>query len=146
MDPEVLQRSRRGHTPEDTVIAVGLLVDRGYEVGLQIMAGLPGDNENRLMETGRRIAELAPDSFGFTPPWCWPGAPLKNGTGRERISPSRWMRPSTSSRDSTACSGRIPSRSSAWVFSPQTTLRPAARSWRVRGTPPSVIWSFAPPS
>jgi histone acetyltransferase (RNA polymerase elongator complex component) len=60
MDAEVLRRSRRGHSPEATVSAVGLLVDRGYEVGLQIMAGLPGDDGRRLMETGRRIAALAP--------------------------------------------------------------------------------------
>lgn len=77
MDPEVLQRSRRGHTPDDTVSAVGLLVDRGYEVGLQIMAGLPGDNENRLMETGRRIAELAPDFIRIYPTVVLAGSPLE---------------------------------------------------------------------
>jgi len=77
MDPEVLQRSRRGHTPDDTVNAVGLLVDRGYEVGLQIMAGLPGDDENRLMETGRRIAELAPDFVRIYPTVVLAGSPLE---------------------------------------------------------------------
>ncbi|HEX5681790.1 MAG TPA: radical SAM protein [Desulfobacterales bacterium] len=76
MDPEVLQRSRRGHTPDDTVNAVGLLADRGYEVGLQIMAGLPGDDENRLMETGRRIAELAPDFVRIYPTVVLAGSPL----------------------------------------------------------------------
>jgi histone acetyltransferase (RNA polymerase elongator complex component) len=77
MDPEVLQRSRRGHTPGDTVSAVGLLVDRGYEVGLQIMAGLPGDDENRLMETGRRIAKLAPDFVRIYPTVVLSGSPLE---------------------------------------------------------------------
>ena len=77
MDPEVLQRSRRGHTPDDTVNAVGLLVDRGYEVGLQIMAGLPGDDGNRLMETGRRIAELAPDFVRIYPTVVLAGSPLE---------------------------------------------------------------------
>jgi histone acetyltransferase (RNA polymerase elongator complex component) len=77
MDPEVLQRSRRGHTPGDTVSAVGLLVDRGYEVGLQIMAGLPGDDENRLMETGRRIAKLAPDFVRIYPTAVLSGSPLE---------------------------------------------------------------------
>jgi histone acetyltransferase (RNA polymerase elongator complex component) len=77
MDPEVLQRSRRGHTPGDTVSAVGLLVDRGYEVGLQIMAGLPGDDGNRLMETGRRIAELAPDFVRIYPTVVLAGSPLE---------------------------------------------------------------------
>jgi histone acetyltransferase (RNA polymerase elongator complex component) len=77
MDPEVLQRSRRGHTPDDTVSAVGLLTDRGYEVGLQIMAGLPGDDETRLMETGRRIAELAPDFIRIYPTVVLAGSPLE---------------------------------------------------------------------
>jgi len=77
MDPEVLQRSRRGHTPDDTVSAVGLLVDRGYEVGLQIMAGLPGDDGNRLMQTGRRIAELAPDFIRIYPTVVLAGSPLE---------------------------------------------------------------------
>jgi hypothetical protein len=77
MDPEVLQRSRRGHTPDDTVNAVDLLVDRGYEVGLQIMAGLPGDDGNHLMETGRRIAELAPDFVRIYPTVVLAGSPLE---------------------------------------------------------------------
>jgi histone acetyltransferase (RNA polymerase elongator complex component) len=77
MDPEVLQRTRRGHTPDDTVSAVGLLVDRGYDVGLQIMAGLPGDDGNRLMETGRRIAELAPDFVRIYPTVVLAGSPLE---------------------------------------------------------------------
>jgi histone acetyltransferase (RNA polymerase elongator complex component) len=77
MNPEVLQRSRRGHTPDDTVSAVGLLVDRGYEVGLQIMVGLPGDDENRLMETGRRIAELAPDFVRIYPTVVLSESPLE---------------------------------------------------------------------
>jgi histone acetyltransferase (RNA polymerase elongator complex component) len=77
MDPEVLRRSQRGHTPDDTVNAVGLLVDRGYEVGLQIMAGLPGDDENRLMETGRRIAKLAPDFVRIYPTVVLSESPLE---------------------------------------------------------------------
>jgi histone acetyltransferase (RNA polymerase elongator complex component) len=60
MDDEVLRRSRRGHTAADTTTAVQRLKARGYEVGLQLMVGLPGDEEARLLETGRRIAELKP--------------------------------------------------------------------------------------
>jgi len=60
MDDDVLRLSRRGHTAADTSAAVDLLKDRNYEVGLQVMVGLPGDDEARLMETGRRIADLKP--------------------------------------------------------------------------------------
>ncbi|MCK7505801.1 MAG: hypothetical protein MZV70_18105 [Desulfobacterales bacterium] len=37
-----------------------VLKDRGYEIGLQLMVGLPGDDEAGLLETGRRIADLDP--------------------------------------------------------------------------------------
>jgi histone acetyltransferase (RNA polymerase elongator complex component) len=87
MDTEVLQQSRRGHTPDDTINAVGLLVDRGYEVGLQIMAGLPGDDETRLMETGRRIAELAPDFIRIYPTVVLAGSPLEKWYRAEMYQP-----------------------------------------------------------
>ena len=67
MNNEVLRQSRRGHTAADTVAAVELLRERGYEVGLQIMVGLPGDEETRLMETGRRIAAMAPNFVRIYP-------------------------------------------------------------------------------
>jgi histone acetyltransferase (RNA polymerase elongator complex component) len=60
MDEEVLMLSRRGHTAADTSAAVETLKAAGYEVGLQVMVGLPGDDADRLMETGRRIADLRP--------------------------------------------------------------------------------------
>jgi histone acetyltransferase (RNA polymerase elongator complex component) len=60
MDDDVLACSRRGHTAAATSAAAELLKDRGYEVGLQLMVGLPGDDEARLMETGRHIADLKP--------------------------------------------------------------------------------------
>lgn len=60
MDDEVLRRSRRGHTAADTAAAVQRLKARGYEVGLQLMVGLPGDDETRLLESGRLAADLRP--------------------------------------------------------------------------------------
>jgi len=87
MDPEVLRRSRRGHTPDDTVNAVGLLVERGYEVGLQVMAGLPGDDGCRLMETGRRISELVPDFVRIYPTVVLAGSPLEKWYREGRYQP-----------------------------------------------------------
>ncbi|MGE5256838.1 MAG: elongator complex protein 3 [Hyphomicrobiales bacterium] len=60
MDDDVLTCSRRGHYAADTGTAVNLLKDRGYEVGLQMMVGLPGDDRGRLMASGLRIADLKP--------------------------------------------------------------------------------------
>jgi histone acetyltransferase (RNA polymerase elongator complex component) len=67
MDETVLKLSRRGHTAADTAAAVEMLKDAGYKVGLQVMAGLPGDDAARLMETGRRIVELKPDFVRIYP-------------------------------------------------------------------------------
>jgi len=75
MDNQVLAASERGHTAEDTIRAVDLLKSRGYEVGLQIMLGLPGDTGPRAMATARTAAALCPDLVRI-----YPTVVLKNST------------------------------------------------------------------
>jgi histone acetyltransferase (RNA polymerase elongator complex component) len=99
MDAEVLMLSRRGHTAADTRTAVELLRSAGYAVGLQVMVGLPGDDAARLMETGRRIADLKPDFVRIYPTlvlagsvlerWCQAGRyrPLEVNTAVEQTMP-----------------------------------------------------------
>jgi histone acetyltransferase (RNA polymerase elongator complex component) len=60
MNDDVLRRSRRGHSAADTETAVRRLKDRGYDVGVQLMVGLPGDEAASLLDTGRRVAGLCP--------------------------------------------------------------------------------------
>jgi histone acetyltransferase (RNA polymerase elongator complex component) len=60
MDDEVLSLSLRGHSASDTQRAATLLHRRGYVIGIQMMVGLPGDNDAKAMETGRKIAALMP--------------------------------------------------------------------------------------
>ena len=67
MNNAVLALSARGHTASDTRRAVGLLKMRGYEIGLQMMVGLPGDDETGAMDTGRGVADLAPDFVRIYP-------------------------------------------------------------------------------
>jgi histone acetyltransferase (RNA polymerase elongator complex component) len=76
MDDDVLRQSQRGHTAADTTVAVQRLKARGYEVGLQLMVGLPGDDEVRLLETGRRIADLNPAFVRIYPTLVLDGSPL----------------------------------------------------------------------
>ena len=73
MDDRVLTMAKRGHTSSDTVKAVAVLKERGYEIGLQMMVGLPGDDEATSLATGRRIADLAPDFVRI-----YPAVVLKN--------------------------------------------------------------------
>jgi len=67
MDDHVLAISKRGHTSADTKKAVRLLKERNYEIGLQMMVGLPGDDETKAQLTGRRIADMSPDFVRIYP-------------------------------------------------------------------------------
>ena len=67
MDDTVLQRSKRGHTALDTRLAVSLLKERGYGIGLQMMIGLPGQNESSAVSTAHEIAGLQPDVVRIYP-------------------------------------------------------------------------------
>ena len=67
MDDHVLAMSKRGHTSADTKNAVRLLKKRNYEIGLQMMVGLPSDDETKAQLTGRRIADMSPDFVRIYP-------------------------------------------------------------------------------
>jgi histone acetyltransferase (RNA polymerase elongator complex component) len=60
MDDVVLTRSGRGHTATDTVNAVSLIKSHGFQIGLQLMPGLPGDSADSFMKTIRRVIDLKP--------------------------------------------------------------------------------------
>jgi len=76
MDDEVLALSRRGHTSLDTEKAVSLLKKYEYKIGLQMMVGLPGDNKDRAIDTGRKISALLPDFVRIYPTVVLENSPL----------------------------------------------------------------------
>jgi len=55
---EVLHESGRGHTFEDIRNASNLISNYGFELGLQMMIGLPGDNYERSIQTAHDIVSL----------------------------------------------------------------------------------------
>ena len=67
MDDRVLALSKRGHTALDTQNALTLLKDRDYEIGVQMMVGLPGDDETKSMKSAEEIAALSPDFVRIYP-------------------------------------------------------------------------------
>ena len=67
MNNEVLLSSNRGHTADDTKNAVYMLKEHGYEVGLQMMVGLPKDNDSRSMSTAYKAVLLKPDFMRIYP-------------------------------------------------------------------------------
>ncbi len=54
----ILERSSRGHTPEETIRAVRLLLEHGFEVDVDIIFGLPGETEEDVMETIAHMEKL----------------------------------------------------------------------------------------
>jgi hypothetical protein len=58
LDEEILRLSGRGHTVVDVEKASALILSSGFELGLQMMTGLPGDTPEKSMQTARRIVEL----------------------------------------------------------------------------------------
>jgi len=76
MDDTVLSVSNRGHTASDTTRAARLIQQRKIHLGLQMMTGLPGDNEEQSIETARQIADLAPDFVRIYPTIVLSNSPL----------------------------------------------------------------------
>jgi histone acetyltransferase (RNA polymerase elongator complex component) len=76
MDDSVLALARRGHSSSDTKNAVDLLKKKSFNIGLQMMIGLPGDDESRSLYTAHRISELSPDFVRIYPTVVLAGSPL----------------------------------------------------------------------
>lgn len=67
LNDEVLLLSGRGHTAEDVENASRMIKEAGFKLILQMMTGLPGDSEQRSLDTARRIAALKPDGVRVYP-------------------------------------------------------------------------------
>jgi histone acetyltransferase (RNA polymerase elongator complex component) len=72
----VLSLARRGHTAEEVARAVRRAKDRGFTVGIHLMAGLPGDDEEKFAETVRETIALRPDMVRLHPTLVFQETPL----------------------------------------------------------------------
>lgn len=59
-DDEVLRYSNRGHTSADVYRAVKLIKEYGFEFGIQLMIGLPGDSMESCIMSVQETAGLQP--------------------------------------------------------------------------------------
>lgn len=86
MDDRVLAIAKRGHSASDTQKAVALLKKLNYDIGLQMMVGLPEEDEASSLSTARQIGELEPDFVRIYPTIVLRNSLLaalyKNGTYR----------------------------------------------------------------
>lgn len=58
--PEVLKASNRGHSAEDVYKACDLIRSYGFELGIQLMIGLPEDSLKRCLYSARETVKIAP--------------------------------------------------------------------------------------
>jgi len=77
MIDEVVTLANRGHCARDTLDAVFRLKRGNFEVGLQLMIGLPGDTCDRFLHTLDQIVELKPGFVRIHPTLVLKGAPLE---------------------------------------------------------------------
>ncbi len=76
MDDHVLDVAGRGHRAADTINAARLLKGQGYQLGLQMMVGLPEDTDDGAMATACRMVALQPDFVRIYPTLVLKGSEL----------------------------------------------------------------------
>ncbi len=67
LDDKVLKLCNRNHTAEDSVKAAKLIKDYGFELGMQMMTGLPGDTEEKSIKTAKQIIDLGAETTRIYP-------------------------------------------------------------------------------
>ena len=73
----VLYLSNRGHTVNDIYNAISLLKEMNFEIGLQVMPGLPGDTQETIYYTVRQIIGIQPDFVRIYPALVLKQTPLE---------------------------------------------------------------------
>lgn len=66
-DDGVLEIMGRGHTARDVVVASAMIKDYGFNLGLQMMTGLPGDSREKSLETAEKIIATGADNTRIYP-------------------------------------------------------------------------------
>ncbi|BDC99334.1 elongator complex protein 3 [Persicobacter psychrovividus] len=87
MDPLVLKRTARGHAVEDVHIAARMIKERGFELGLQMMIGLPEDTLEKAIFTAEEIIKLKADTTRIYPTLIIPNTALHRLYKTNRYTP-----------------------------------------------------------
>ncbi len=67
LSDSVLQESRRGYCEKSVHDAAKLVRDKGWKLGIQLMAGLPGDTQGVFFESMGKAIEIEPDFLRIYP-------------------------------------------------------------------------------
>lgn len=66
-DDEVLQKSNRGHDSKSVYRAADMIRQRGFELGVQLMIGLPGDTYAKALFSSAECIRLRPSTVRLYP-------------------------------------------------------------------------------
>lgn len=67
LDNEVLNLAKRGHSKEDVIKASRLIKLYGFELGHQIMIGLPGSSIEKEINTAKEVVKILPSQLRIYP-------------------------------------------------------------------------------
>ena len=87
MDEEVLSYSGRGHTAADVIKAAKLIKDFGFELGLQMMVGLPLDTPQKAIATAQQIIDAGADNTRIYPTLVIKNTPLEDLFNDKKYTP-----------------------------------------------------------
>ncbi|MBW2038991.1 MAG: radical SAM protein [Deltaproteobacteria bacterium] len=87
MDDEVLKTSRRGYGREEIKRAIWELNQRGFEVGVQLMVGLPGDTPEKFSSTIEEVIGIKPHFVRIYPTLVIKGTVLERWFHEGRYRP-----------------------------------------------------------
>ena len=73
---DVLKESKRGHSLQDVYDAVALIKEYGFDFGIQLMIGLPGDNKEKCIDSAKKTVELGPKLARLYPTVVFPNTEL----------------------------------------------------------------------
>ena len=66
-DEDVLKLSKRGHSIDDIIESAHLIKSRGFQLGIQLMPGLPGDSFKKSVNSANMAADLKPSCARIYP-------------------------------------------------------------------------------
>jgi histone acetyltransferase (RNA polymerase elongator complex component) len=87
MNEEVLRLSGRGHSARDAELALRVLQEAGITVGVQLMPGLPGDSDQRSLDSLEHVLALRPSFLRIYPTLVLAGTELATLYGAGKFQP-----------------------------------------------------------
>ncbi len=87
MDDEVLKKSVRGHDSKDSESAIKKLKAYGFEVGVQLLPGLPGETSYSFISGVKKIIECSPKFVRLYPALVMKHSGLEKLYGQKKYKP-----------------------------------------------------------